>query len=51
MVDRENKKTKRKKKERKERKIKIEMRERYEIDRQQKTNWSKESVADRKKIK
>jgi hypothetical protein len=38
MVDRENKKTKRKKKERKERKIKIEMRERYEIDRQQKTN-------------
>jgi hypothetical protein len=27
------------------------MRERYEIDRQQKTNWSKESVADRKKIK
>jgi len=28
----------RKKKERKERKIKIEMRERYEIDRQQKTN-------------
>jgi hypothetical protein len=27
------------------------MKERYEIDRQQETNWSKESVVDREKIK
>jgi len=29
----------------------IEKRERYEIDRQQETNWSKESAVDREKIK
>jgi hypothetical protein len=35
----------------KERKGKFETRERYEIDRQQETSWSKKSVADREKIK
>ncbi len=35
----------------KERKGKFETRERYEIDKQQETNWSKKSVANREKIK